>query len=278
MIRIARRLGSISTRTVAKGPTRCPSRPTTPIGRGSREPASSKRRACGAPPSPRRCRGRALGRFGCPWEPRHPRHASGRRSTPEQPALGTAARSASTWRGISTPWGLANLFSTILDIEPEHAEQCRPASPIICAANVRVSLLKAFEALSCCCRVSTCAKRRANVIDAMCTACRRDARARSVRAATGVGGAGQRQLGLEERCAVRVGKMMHAHFRRRSCRRCLVLFRLFCGAKAGKGSAKGSPKSSEVGTEPNNLSHHARCYSDVILALAKAELARREAH
>ena len=85
-------------------------------------------------------------------------------------------------------------------------------------------------------------------------------------------------LGLEERCAVRVGKMTHAHFRRRSCRRCLVLFRLFCGAKAGKSSTKGSPKSSEVGTEPNNLSHHARCYSDVILALAKAELARREAH
>jgi hypothetical protein len=58
----------------------------------------------------------------------------------------------------------------------------------------------------------------------------------------------------------------------------VVLFRLFCGAKAGKSSTKGSPKSSEVGTEPNNLSHHARCYSDVILALAKAELARREAH
>jgi hypothetical protein len=46
---------------------------------------------------------RASWRSGCPWERRHRHRAFGRRYSPEPPATGTASRSASIWRDISTP-------------------------------------------------------------------------------------------------------------------------------------------------------------------------------
>jgi hypothetical protein len=98
--------------------------------RRARGPVSSMRRPCAASRPPPPCKGHASERSGFVEEPRLRPRASGRRYGPSQPATGFDL----AWH--PNAMGLANLFSTILDIEPrlfsaDRAERlCEPPRPL----------------------------------------------------------------------------------------------------------------------------------------------------